>query len=161
MSKQCRICLAEEGDNNGEDLGAWLRPCRCKGTQEWIHANCLKAWRSQIHNVHPDYCATCNARYPDSTCLKGYCRALRNRATFEVIEAAKVLGPIIVFCACVLFLELQCDARVPLCGDPTDSTWRRPTAKNKDCGKNRRKSSTRCFYRPGKHQRNRSANCRL
>lgn len=117
MNKQCRICLAEEGDNNSQDLGAWLRPCRCKGTQEWVHVNCLEAWRSQIHNVHPDYCTTCNTRFPDSTCLKGCCRTLRNRATFKLIEAAKVLGPVIAFCVCVLFLELKCDVGVPIVGD--------------------------------------------
>ncbi|XP_020408990.1 zinc finger, C3HC4 type family protein isoform X2 [Zea mays] len=36
---QCRICLDSEGD----DL---IAPCRCKGTQKYVHRSCLDNWRS-------------------------------------------------------------------------------------------------------------------
>ncbi|XP_062218120.1 uncharacterized protein LOC133918311 isoform X3 [Phragmites australis] len=36
---QCRICL----DNEGDDL---IAPCRCKGTQKYVHRSCLDNWRS-------------------------------------------------------------------------------------------------------------------
>nr|GMC73026.1 E3 ubiquitin-protein ligase MARCH8 [Ipomoea batatas] len=35
----CRICL----DTEGEDL---IAPCRCKGTQKYVHRSCLDNWRS-------------------------------------------------------------------------------------------------------------------
>jgi hypothetical protein len=38
-SKQCRICLEED---RPEDM---IAPCRCKGTQKYVHRDCLDKWR--------------------------------------------------------------------------------------------------------------------
>jgi hypothetical protein len=42
---QCRICL----DNEGDDL---IAPCRCKGTQKYVHRSCLDNWRSTKVLIH-------------------------------------------------------------------------------------------------------------
>ena len=38
--KECRICLDEEKDDN-----KLIIPCKCKGTQKYVHIKCLQTWR--------------------------------------------------------------------------------------------------------------------
>lgn len=40
----CRICM-EETDNR-----RLLRPCKCKGTQAFVHQNCLETWLRHKNN---------------------------------------------------------------------------------------------------------------
>jgi len=55
MDGVCRICLEREGD---PDAGRLLRPCRCRGTQLFIHEGCLRKWRmSDAIAFHQ--CKTC------------------------------------------------------------------------------------------------------
>jgi hypothetical protein len=49
-----------------EDLGRLLRPCKCKGTAQYVHEKCLQQWR----HADPGYakrnyfqCPTCGFRY--------------------------------------------------------------------------------------------------
>jgi hypothetical protein len=42
---QCRICLDEEDTDHN-----FIVPCKCKGSQKYIHRHCLDQWRSQIPN---------------------------------------------------------------------------------------------------------------
>ena len=53
MSTTCRICLEEEGD--------MISPCLCKGTQKWVHRECLDHWMT----VKPDLwmCDVCKSEY--------------------------------------------------------------------------------------------------
>lgn len=48
-----------------EDGGRLLRPCKCKGTQQYVHEDCLQQWRladvSQKRNYYE--CPTCRYRY--------------------------------------------------------------------------------------------------
>ena len=37
----CRICL---GDENEEETNPLISPCRCAGSMQYIHLNCLKKW---------------------------------------------------------------------------------------------------------------------
>ena len=37
-NKICRICL----DDNGKEL---INPCKCNGTNKYVHLDCLNKWR--------------------------------------------------------------------------------------------------------------------
>ena len=46
---QCRICLGEEEDDEIEN-NPLISPCKCNGTMQYIHLDCLKKWLdSKIH----------------------------------------------------------------------------------------------------------------
>lgn len=53
---QCRICLDSEGD----DL---IAPCRCKGTQKYVHRSCLDNWRSTKEGFAFSHCTECRAAF--------------------------------------------------------------------------------------------------
>ena len=58
--KICRICFEEETDNN-----KLIRPCKCKGTQRYIHYNCLMTW-IQLNITNPnkrDFCDICKYKF--------------------------------------------------------------------------------------------------
>ena len=42
--RTCRFCLGGEEEGATGD-GALIAPCRCAGTQRWVHAGCLREWR--------------------------------------------------------------------------------------------------------------------
>jgi hypothetical protein len=42
-SRQCRVCL----DDEGLDLQS---PCRCTGTMQWVHRQCLTTWRTSAYH---------------------------------------------------------------------------------------------------------------
>lgn len=48
-----------------DDGGRLLRPCLCKGSQKYVHENCLQAWRLQDPMAKRNYwqCPTCRYRY--------------------------------------------------------------------------------------------------
>lgn len=48
-----------------EDGGRLLRPCKCKGTQKYVHEECLSAWRRADPLQKRNYweCPTCRYRY--------------------------------------------------------------------------------------------------
>ena len=46
----CRVCLETEG--------TFISPCDCRGSQEWVHRECLDRWRS-AHGVHSDNFRRC------------------------------------------------------------------------------------------------------
>ena len=47
-----------------EELGRWICPCNCTGTQKWVHEGCLKEWRfHHANNKHFYECHTCKSRY--------------------------------------------------------------------------------------------------
>ncbi len=41
MKKTCRICLLEEDQ---EEDNPFIVPCKCKGSCEFVHFQCLKKW---------------------------------------------------------------------------------------------------------------------
>ncbi|CAL4971578.1 unnamed protein product [Urochloa decumbens] len=53
---QCRICL----DNEGDDM---IAPCRCKGTQKYVHRSCLDNWRSTKEGFAFSHCTECRAAF--------------------------------------------------------------------------------------------------
>ena len=59
MSKQCRICLEEN-----EDLDNLFSPCKCSGTQKYVHRKCLERWRQEnLENDNYDRCQECRTEY--------------------------------------------------------------------------------------------------
>lgn len=42
--RTCRFCLGGEEEGATGD-GALIAPCRCAGTQRWVHAGCLREWQ--------------------------------------------------------------------------------------------------------------------
>lgn len=48
-----------------EDGGRLLRPCLCKGSQKYVHEQCLQAWRLQDPLANRNYwqCPTCRYKY--------------------------------------------------------------------------------------------------
>src|SRR5438105_1095901 len=58
--KQCRICLQDET----EDASEFMNPCKCKGSQKYIHKKCFNDW--MIKGVNPrslTHCPTCHYEY--------------------------------------------------------------------------------------------------
>lgn len=56
-SKQCRICL----EAGGKDL---IAPCRCRGTQKYVHRSCLDSWRmARVDNFGFSHCTECRAPF--------------------------------------------------------------------------------------------------
>ena len=51
----------------GEDpeLGRLISPCKCKGSQKYVHQGCLKAWRdaSPLDKRNYFHCPTCHFKY--------------------------------------------------------------------------------------------------
>jgi hypothetical protein len=55
-SVECRICLEE---NNVDDM---ISPCLCRGSQRYVHRNCLNIWREQNRNNYYR-CSVCLYEY--------------------------------------------------------------------------------------------------
>ena len=46
----CRFCFTSEGE--------LVSPCMCKGTNEWVHLECLRTWQKSVvltQPTHPKY----------------------------------------------------------------------------------------------------------
>jgi hypothetical protein len=58
--QECRICL----DGTDLTLGRLFRPCLCRGTQAYIHEECLRRVRNESVNRNYYYqCSICNYKY--------------------------------------------------------------------------------------------------
>eukprot|EP00928_Gymnodinium_smaydae_P032717 TRINITY_DN23624_c0_g1_i1.p1 TRINITY_DN23624_c0_g1~~TRINITY_DN23624_c0_g1_i1.p1 ORF type:complete len:434 (+),score=104.66 TRINITY_DN23624_c0_g1_i1:103-1404(+) len=47
----CRICFAgDDGDGDGDGAGAGelVSPCRCVGSQKYVHVSCLRKWQRSV-----------------------------------------------------------------------------------------------------------------
>jgi len=54
----CRVCFC------GEEVGALIQPCRCRGSVRLVHARCLNEWRAQSANPRSfARCDTCGYAY--------------------------------------------------------------------------------------------------
>ena len=57
---ECRICL--DGLESGS--GRLISPCRCSGSQQYIHENCLQRWRDEDLNFATrDRCEICGTNF--------------------------------------------------------------------------------------------------
>lgn len=57
----CRICYDDEETEDNK----LIRPCKCKGTQKWIHEKCLLEWLNMnLNNPEKrDYCDICKYKF--------------------------------------------------------------------------------------------------
>ncbi|KAJ9141889.1 Ring finger domain-containing protein [Pleurostoma richardsiae] len=48
-----------------EDMGRLMSPCKCKGSQKYVHEGCLEAWRRSVPLSDRNYwkCPTCQYHY--------------------------------------------------------------------------------------------------
>ena len=74
----CRICLEEDEKEN------LIYPCKCTGTNKYVHKRCLNEWRASSDNRDNfDRCEICHHRYicisviPDNQFVK-ICRQITN-----------------------------------------------------------------------------------
>ncbi|CAD8112614.1 unnamed protein product [Paramecium sonneborni] len=102
-TKFCRICLCDDGNS---DL---IRPCKCKGSLQYIHENCLKIWILEKQGVEKVYkndidCEVCHSKFQmetkfsDQKQLRMIKRAPRARKccwTFEILVSLGIIGAII------------------------------------------------------------------
>ncbi|GAQ91886.1 hypothetical protein KFL_008760020 [Klebsormidium nitens] len=54
---QCRICLESENCHD------FIAPCRCKGTQKYVHRECLDQWRAMKEGFAFAHCTECKSPY--------------------------------------------------------------------------------------------------
>ncbi|XP_016994676.2 E3 ubiquitin-protein ligase MARCHF5 [Drosophila takahashii] len=55
--RMCWICLT--GDEEQPRRSDWLHPCRCRGTNKWVHESCLSRWIDEKQLLAPDVPVTC------------------------------------------------------------------------------------------------------
>lgn len=53
----CRICLESEPQNK------LINPCKCSGTAEYVHRNCLSRWLKSRSRRKQMKCEICNSKY--------------------------------------------------------------------------------------------------
>ena len=61
--KQCWVCFGNETD---DPLADWVSPCRCSGTTQWAHQECIQQWIDQQQRGSPltkVNCPQCNVEY--------------------------------------------------------------------------------------------------
>ncbi|GAA6024577.1 hypothetical protein JCM10207_008660 [Rhodosporidiobolus poonsookiae] len=89
----CRICLSgdEEKTPGDEDLGRLCSPCKCSGTNAFVHVKCFEQWtKSRLGTMSASSCGTCHFRYEyDITAYKiGRCKPLSARHILVWVDAA-------------------------------------------------------------------------
>ena len=80
----CRMCLEED------TLKKLIEPCKCKGTQKYVHPTCLRRWRRQFGHmhVHRIRCQICKTDY--SVPISGYTiQQTRERQEHRIIIHAE------------------------------------------------------------------------
>ena len=130
--RQCRICLEvvqptfhEALDSalpaalqtgprvtyESEDGGRLLCPCKCRGSQKYVHEECLGAWRKSDPLQKRNYweCPTCGYRY----------RLQRlTWASWIGSTTAQISLTVFIFCASVFLLGFVADPIINLYLDP-------------------------------------------
>lgn len=83
-ARTCRICFESDGsDVNNPSDDVWIVPCKCTGSQKWVHTKCLEKWR--LTSQKPSaltQCPTCKYDYKfrnsgyENTCIDNICNKL-------------------------------------------------------------------------------------
>ena len=96
------------------DGGRLLRPCKCKGSQKYVHEECLGAWRRQDPLQKRNYweCPTCRYKY----------RLERLRWGAWISSTAAQVGlTVTIFIAAMFFLGFVADPIINLYLDPVST----------------------------------------
>ncbi|XP_034665067.1 E3 ubiquitin-protein ligase MARCHF5-like [Drosophila subobscura] len=62
--RMCWICL--EGDVESSQHTHWVHPCRCRGSNKWVHHRCLNRWIDELQSQYPKKpiaCPQCRTKY--------------------------------------------------------------------------------------------------
>ncbi|KAK2166411.1 hypothetical protein LSH36_39g02067 [Paralvinella palmiformis] len=85
--KICWVCFATEDDDRE---APWVKPCRCRGTNKWVHQMCLQRWideKQRGNSTAKVSCPQCNTEYLIVFPRLGplvYFMDLADRITFKV-----------------------------------------------------------------------------
>jgi len=63
LYRTCWVCFASEEDDRD---ALWVRPCRCRGTNRWVHQMCLQRWvdeKQRGNSTAKVLCPQCNTEY--------------------------------------------------------------------------------------------------
>jgi hypothetical protein len=128
--RTCRICLdvvqpkfesgglfglggsqAPTYDSDEPELGRLISPCKCKGTQKYVHTGCLQAWRLANVEAERNYftCPTCGFKY----------RLERLRWANVISSIWTQIALTIVMCIIIVFI-------LGFFGDPILKFWNDP-----------------------------------
>ena len=100
----CRICFEED------DITEFVSPCKCKGTQEFVHLRCLKTW--QKHALMMDIMS--NGKYNDRAYRCSVCNSkftIKPRGTgLSLSSLWTPLFGILVFCGTMVIARASANA---------------------------------------------------
>lgn len=70
----CRICLENA---KGSEL---IYPCKCSGTQKYVHENCLRIWitTSKDSRATINKCEICETKYQIELSIRTHCKMSKN-----------------------------------------------------------------------------------
>lgn len=104
LTPECRICF----DSEETELNRLFRPCLCRGTQAYVHEECLNQWRTAAHDHSAFYqCTTCKYQYRINRIW--YAHFFTNRATLVVLTLFFIsvsIGFVAYFIKTLAFLVL-------------------------------------------------------
>jgi len=98
--QQCRICLvssfdeeeAEADEEISSNATRFVAPCVCKGSQEWVHLECLRAWQSSCMKSgsveKANFCSVCKSKFkfaPPRRTLREIMSQMVEKITLKVI----------------------------------------------------------------------------
>ena len=86
----CRICF----DGADAQLGRLFRPCKCNGSQQFIHESCLAACRAQsLNRDHYFRCPTCKYEYQFTRATVA--QILSNKGVSATISAILIVSAVL------------------------------------------------------------------
>lgn len=106
MEKVCRFCLdsvCNEQIDNYPDPHGFVSPCRCDGTQKYVHRGCLEKWRRCGSGGASGKCLVCNTTYKlgkiskdgdpsDFACIGEFVLVFESTVYFLYLVFTAVLG---------------------------------------------------------------------
>ena len=78
--KYCRIC-ADEVCPFGDK---WKRPCKCKGSIEWVHLSCIMTWIKHSNKLTCDMCLTPYTTVYKSDKSRTVCESILNYVNSKI-----------------------------------------------------------------------------
>eukprot|EP00347_Sterkiella_histriomuscorum_P013769 403363440 len=89
-TRQCRICFE---DISRFDFSSAVRPCKCKGTQQFVHHKCLKTWLDFSNHTQCHVCLFKFEKYKRKDgCAKIFYNMIRsNKGLFFIIQVLQCL----------------------------------------------------------------------
>eukprot|EP00656_Telonema_subtile_P052568 TRINITY_DN7365_c0_g3_i2.p2 TRINITY_DN7365_c0_g3~~TRINITY_DN7365_c0_g3_i2.p2 ORF type:complete len:316 (-),score=71.12 TRINITY_DN7365_c0_g3_i2:200-1147(-) len=109
----CRICMVDDDD---DDLGELVSPCKCKGTMRLVHIGCLSRWRA--HSQNPRSAVMCDScRYPYQFTRSRRSLIIRSALALQCVSFAAVVISVYVLTIALQAVTEQLDYQLPLASD--------------------------------------------